>query len=121
MMARLAYKENFVQQIGEFKLHNKTQSDKIISCSVGYYYDYGLGKWVFDFNEAGPVYGPNGEWELDPDNDQCEPYNYGRPVFSTCKNNCPGGEFYQSSDLSYFLIITNISRQTECFSSDEKI
>ena len=45
---------------------------------------------MYDFNEDGPVYGPNGEWELDPDNDQCDGAT--RPVFSTCKNNCPGGE-----------------------------
>ena len=42
------------------------------------------------FNEEGPVYGPNGEWELDPYNWRCA---YTRPVFATCKNNCPGGEF----------------------------
>ena len=37
------------------------------------------------------MYGPNEQWELDPENDLC---NNGlvRPVFSTCKNNCPGGE-----------------------------
>ena len=44
------------------------------------------------FNEEGPVYGPNGEWELDPDNDLCVARDRGRPVFATCKNNCPGGE-----------------------------
>ena len=44
---------------------------------------------MFDFNDDGPVYGPNGEWELDPENDQCL---LTRPVFATCKNNCPGGE-----------------------------
>ena len=78
------YKDGFVQQTGEFKLHNKTQFDTIISCSVGY-----LGEGVYDFNDDGPVYGPNGEWELDPDNNPC---GGRRPVFSTCKNNCPGGE-----------------------------
>ena len=47
------------------------------------------------------MYGPNGEYELDPDNDGCYLYDeYGEyvndgllPVFSTCKNNCPGGEW----------------------------
>ena len=56
---------------------------------------------MIEFNEEGPVYGPNGEWELDPDNDQCGYLE--SPVFATCKNNCPGGE---SSVLSYFAIIT---------------
>ena len=39
--------------------------------------------------DGGPVYGPNGELELDPNNNLC---TFGRPVFATCKNNCPGGE-----------------------------
>ena len=48
---------------------------------------------MFVFNDTGPVFGPNGEWELDPDNllhfgEPC----YMRPAFATCKNNCPGGE-----------------------------
>ena len=42
-----------------------------ISCSVGYDYDSDLGQYVVVFNDDGPVYGPNGLWELDPDNDQC--------------------------------------------------
>ena len=42
------------------------------------------------FNIDGPVVGPTGEWELDPDNNQCGDGK--RPVFATCKNNCPGGE-----------------------------
>jgi len=62
----------------------------IISYSVGDYYDSDLGDFVLEFNEAGPVYGPNGEWELDPYNNQCGRNT--RPVFATCKNNCPGGE-----------------------------
>merc|ERR1712037_960043 len=57
--------------------------------SVGY--NYGDGD--YEFNEDGPVYGPNGEWEMDPDNEQCSPINNGRPVFATCKNNCPGVNF----------------------------
>ena len=55
------------------------------------------------FNGDGPVNGSTGQLEWDPDNNQC---NYPRPVFATCKNNCPGGELcYQLSVLSYFLII----------------
>ena len=62
-------------------------SDKILSCSVGEICnDSGFCNEAFN---DGPVYGPNGEWELDPDNDQCW---YPLPVFATCKNNCPGGE-----------------------------
>ena len=64
-----------------------------ISCSVASYWDSALGQYVY-FNDDGPVYGPNGEWELDPDNLRCGTA-FGpitRPVFSTCKNNCPGGE-----------------------------
>ena len=46
------------------------------------------------------MYGPNGLLELDPDNTGCfkldEDGDYEddgtRPVFATCKNNCPGGE-----------------------------
>ena len=55
----------------------------------------------YEWNDDGPVYGPNGLLELDPDNEGCYKYdadgyyeNDGtRPVFSTCKNNCPGGEW----------------------------
>ena len=79
---------------------NKTQSDKIISCSVGNYYDSDLGQRVDEFNDDGPVYGPNGELELDPDNQQCFPpsseLDADRVVFATCKNNCPGGELMWS-------------------------
>ena len=73
---------------------------------------------MYEFNDDGPVYGPNEQWELDPDNDEC---GYApRPVFATCKNNCPGGESSVLSVLNYFLIITNISGQMN-FSSVEKI
>ena len=68
--------------------NNKTYSDSILSCSVGFYF----GQLVYEFNDDGPVYGPNGEWELDPDDNRCDSYYHGRPVFATCKNNCPGGE-----------------------------
>ena len=65
------------------------------------------GQVVYDWNEEGPKFGPNGELELDPDNRQC---GVGiRPVFATCKNNCPGGE------------LSVIGRQIDCFSLVEKI
>ena len=66
--------------------------DKIVSCSVAYDYDSDLNQFFAVFNDDGPVYGPNGEWELDPDLPfyQCDSVT--RPVFATCKNNCPGGE-----------------------------
>ena len=81
----------------------KRQSDKIKSYSVGYNLEWPLLE--YEFNQEGPVYGPNEQWELDPDNDLCDSY-YGRPVFATCKNNCPGGELcYQLSVLSYFAYI----------------
>ena len=59
------------------------------------------GQIVYDWSAAGPVYGSNGEYELDPDNFLCVVQGTNgkilldgrRPVFSTCKNNCPGGEF----------------------------
>ena len=44
---------------------------------------------MYEFNDDGPVYGPNGELELDPNNTI---FCITRPVFATCKNNCPGGE-----------------------------
>ena len=55
---------------------------------------------MYEWSEGGPVYGPNGELELDPDNLQCSESGE-RRVFATCKNNCPGGE------LSNFIKITN--------------
>ena len=77
----------------------------IFICSVDsdyvYNYDYDSDYYseiVFEFNDEGPVYGPNGLLELDPDNvGGCR--GESRPVFATCKNNCPGGEL---SVLSYF-------------------
>ena len=61
---------------------------------------------MYEWSEEGPVYGPNGQLELDPDNQQCL-QAYGseetglRPVFATCKNNCPGGKFIDKVDLDY--------------------
>ena len=80
--------------------NDKTYSDATLPCSDYDEYDY---TDYTDFNDDGPVYGPNGQLELDPNNNQC---GGRRPVFSTCKNNCPGGELcYQLSVLSYFVII----------------
>ena len=56
---------------------------------------------MYEWNEEGPVYGPNGELELDPElnpyltcNGDAFGYTFSgvRPVFANCKNNCPGGE-----------------------------
>ena len=58
---------------------------------------------MYEWSEEGPVYGPNGELELDPDNDGCSPFYHSRPVFSTCKNNCPGGELSVLAVLSFIL------------------
>ena len=56
----------------------------------------GVGRTVsFIFSSDGPVIGPNGEYELDPDNNNCRQDFYGPlglPVFGTCKNSCKGGE-----------------------------
>lgn len=51
------------------------------------------GKIDYVYNSDGPVFGPNGELELDPDNDNCLYDISKRPVFATCKNNCPGVNF----------------------------
>ena len=47
---------------------------------------------VFTFNDDGPKYGPNGEYEVDPDNKNCGTFSR-LPIFGTCKNNCPGGMY----------------------------
>ena len=57
---------------------------------------------MYEWSEEGPVYGPNGLLQLDPDNQLCRrstpdyiltsEINGTRPVFAICKNNCPGGE-----------------------------
>ena len=89
---------------------NDTYSESTLSCSVDGDYDHVLEQTSTEFNDDGPVFGPNGQWELDPDNDQC---GVPRPVFSTCKNNCPGGELcYQLSVLSHFVIIKCKHQQT---------
>ena len=78
--------------------NNKKDSDTILLCSVGRIYNSELGQFVYEFNDDGPVYGPNGELELDPALPSSQCYDITRPVFSTCKNNCPGGELcYQLS------------------------
>ena len=87
----LSYQEDSsVLRTGDFKLKYKTQSATVLSCSIGGSLSE-LGLVVYQWNEDGPVFGPNGEWELDPDlpGQVCR---YPRPAFTTCKNNCPGGE-----------------------------
>ena len=49
----------------------------------------------YDSNISGftsaPVFAPNNQWELDPDNNNCIEADK-RVPFATCKNTCPGGE-----------------------------
>ena len=71
---------------------------------------------MYGFNADGPVYGPNGEWELDPDNDGCVPVYNGRPVFATCKNNCPGGEL---SVISSEIFCKNYTLQFRKYNSHQ--
>ena len=72
----------------------------LTSCSV---YGYlGSESVVYQWNDEGPVYGPNGELEVDPENDLCN--NSERPVFATCKNNCPGGEFSVITINQHYLL-----------------
>ena len=69
----------------------------ITSCSIALNRTVPVPPYLFEFNEDGPVYGPNGLLELDPDNDLClMPFAnfWARPLFATCKNNCPGGELF---------------------------
>ena len=84
----------------EYVNHKQTQSNIILSCSVFAYLNES-GQVVYGWNAGGPVYGPNGELELDPELNPyltCNGYTFGgvRPVFATCKNNCPGGELIWS-------------------------
>ena len=62
--------------------------------SEGLIFESAIDDWEYTFNSDGPVFGPNGEYELDPDNDKCKD-RFGHlirlPVFGTCKNNCRGG------------------------------
>ena len=45
-----------------------------------------------------PVYGPNNQLELDPDNDKCSTV-VRKSVFASCKNTCPGGEKERNFNL----------------------
>ena len=47
--------------------------------------------YVWEDGKA-PVFN-HGELELDPELPTENCGHYTRPVFATCKNNCPGGEF----------------------------
>ena len=61
--------------------------------SIGSYVESSLfesSHRVYEFSDSGPVFGPNGEYEVDPDNTDCV---VGLPLFGICKNNCPGGEY----------------------------
>ena len=70
------------------------------------------------FNSDGPVFGPNGEYELDPDNNQCstglliDVDNVKLPVFGTCKNNCRGGKIntkvINQNFIFYFQLISQL-------------
>ena len=98
-MGDQAYLDSSVLQTGEFRL--KSLNPLIISCSVSASINES-GQVVYEWSKEGPVYGPNGLLQLDPDNQLCRRStpNYilsseisgRRPVFATCKNNCPGGE-----------------------------
>ena len=65
--------------------------DASLSCSVGATLQPD-DVVVYEFNGDGPVYGPDGLLELDPDIPESQCGFAVRPVFATCKNNCPGGE-----------------------------
>ena len=71
----------------------------IISCSVGSEF-WNSGQLTYNFTDDGPVYGPTGLLELDPEphSSQCDGRT--KPVFATCKSNCPGGEL---AVFSYFV------------------
>ena len=49
-----------------------------------------LFRMNFVFIEPNFGYCPNEAGELDPTDDSCAPFSF--PVFSPCKNDCPGGE-----------------------------
>ena len=81
----------------------QTQSDIILSCSVGASLNESEHV-VYEWSEGGPVYGPNGELELDPELNPYQTCNGNtfagvRPVFATCKNNCPGGELTSVDEI----------------------
>ena len=63
------------------------------------------GYLVYEWNSAGPVFGDNGQLQLDPDNFLCCSDDIEvcgeRPVFATCNNNCPGGEFSALSKMIF--------------------
>ena len=74
----------------------------------------GINVVSYIFNSEGPVFGPNSEYELDPENEQClvdtsvygvdENFQapVGLPVFGTCKNNCRGGKLLTLRYMGYF-------------------
>ena len=60
--------------------------------SIGTYRNE-TGEVDYLYNEEGPVYGPTGLLELDPDKDYADCDGLIKPVFGTCNNDCPGGQF----------------------------
>ena len=60
--------------------------------SIGADRNYETDVVTYYFDDKGPVIGSNGEYELDPDNNQCIDTNelIRLPVFGPCKNNCKG-------------------------------
>ena len=57
----------------------------------GTYYNPDDEVQVYTFNDDGPIFGSNGEYELDPENSKCSFKTL--QVFGICKNNCPGVNF----------------------------
>ena len=55
------------------------------------HYDSNLHSNPYLAFTSNPVYGPNNQWELDPDNNKCSAAMR-KSVFASCKNTCPGGE-----------------------------
>ena len=86
------YFTNFVKSDGQ-QVNEVINAAYCPTNSISYHYDWNSDLESFEvkgyfFNSDGPVFGPNGEYELDPENNQC---GSGLPMFGTCKNNCRGG------------------------------
>ena len=89
-----------------------------IGAKIKFDADVGENIVIYIFNNEGPVFGPNREYEVDPDNEQClldvsfdltsvlYQVRVGLPVFGTCKNNCRGGKLLihkSKSTIPYIL------------------
>merc|ERR1712073_222404 len=55
-----------------------------------------------------PVFGPNNQWELDPENNNCT-QGYKKFVFASCKNTCPGVNFQVVTGGFALLAASNIA------------